>query len=192
MRAVCFHGRRELDMSGDFLLAAQILVAGAAEASLSAQVRTPAWPSPPGSPDRAIIRLDSSSLEDMAIPSRYDLEVVCDSTLAVIPPMGNALLPGGLLILNAPDRPVVPSSGPRIISADLSALALLRGAPLGFALSGAAWAALRLLASEMDLPPSALENASPAAMPEPPGEAARGLLLEAHQWISSLLENEGL
>jgi Pyruvate/2-oxoacid:ferredoxin oxidoreductase gamma subunit len=190
MRAVCFHGRRELDMSGDFLLAAQILGAAAAEASLSAQVRTPAWPSPPGSPDRAVIRLNSSPFEDMDIPRKYDLEVVCDPTLAVIPPMGNALLPGGLLIANAPEPPVVPADGPRTVSADLTALALSHGLPLGYALSGAAWAGLAVLASEWSPPFEALETGAHAVMPEPAGNSVRDLLREAHQQVSlSLAEN---
>ncbi|MEE9275669.1 MAG: hypothetical protein V3V62_10215, partial [bacterium] len=71
MRAVCFHGRRERGGGGDFLLAARLLGAGAARAGLGAQVRTPMRPSPPGSPDRAIVRLAARPLADMAIPRRF-------------------------------------------------------------------------------------------------------------------------
>ncbi len=177
-------------MSGDFLLAAQILGAAAAEASLSVQVRTPIWPSPPGSPDRAMIRLNSSPFENLDTPRRYDLEVVCDPTLAVIPPMGNALLPGGLLISNAPEPPRVPDNGPRIVSTDLTTLALRHGAPLACALSGAAWAGLGVLASEWNLPLEALEKGARAAMPESPENSVRDLLREAHQRVSlSVAEN---
>ncbi len=187
MRAICFHGRRELDMSGDFLFAAQILRAGSAEASLSAQVRTAPSPSPPGSPDRATIRLNSSPFEDMDIPRRYDLEIVCDPALAVIPPMGNALLPGGLLIANAPEPPAVPADGPRTVSADLYALAVRHGLPLGCALSGAAWAGLSALASEWTLPLEALRKGALALMPEFPENSVRDLLREAHRQVSLLL-----
>ncbi len=179
-------------MTGDFLLAAQLIGSAAAGASLSAQVRTPAKPSPSGSPDRAMIRLNPSPFEDMAIPHRYDLEVVCNPLLAVIPPMGGALLPGGLLIVNAPTPPAVPPGDPWVISADLTALSVRHGAPLGFALSGAAWAGLKRLAPELNLPRAAIENASPAP-PGPPEEAAGkaelDLLREAYQEITSLLEN---
>lgn len=177
-------------MTGNFLFAAQILGAAAVESSLSAQVRTPSWPSPPGSPDRALIRLNSSPLEDMDIPRRYDLEVVCDPTLAVIPPMGNALLPGGLLILNAPEAPCVLADGPRIVSADLTTLALDHDSPLACALSGAAWAALGVLTSEWHLPIEALEKGTRAVMPETPEDSLRVLLRETYKRVSlSLAEN---
>ncbi len=187
MRAVCFHGRRELDMSGDFLLAAQILGAAAAEASLSAQVRTPTWPSPPGSPDRAMIRLNSSPFKDMDIPRQYDLEIVCDPALAVIPPMGNALLPSGLLIVNAPAPPNVPAGGPKTVSADLTALVLSHGLPLGCALSGAAWAGLAVLAPEWRPSLEALEKGVRTIIPDLAGKTVQGLLREAHQQITLAL-----
>ncbi len=188
MRAVCFHGRRERDMSGDFLFAAQILGAGGAEASLSTQVRTAHSPSPPGSPDRAVIRLDTSPFENMDIPRRYDLEIVCDPSLAVIPPMGNALLPGALLIVNAPAPPGVPASGPKTVSADLSALAVRHDAAPGFALAGGAWAGLKRIAPGFELPLEALMKGSRDISTELAGISSDNLIREAYERISRLLD----
>lgn len=174
-------------MGGDFLLAAQLLGNAAIRAGCSAQVRTPGWPSPPGSPDRALVRLNPSPLMDTEIPSRFDIEVVCDPTLAVIPPMGNALIPEGLLLVNAAAPFAFPDGGPRGISADLGALSQSLGVPLGFALAGAAWAALDEIAPEMALPEECLEQAMTDS-PEPPtGKSERELLRAASRLVSELL-----
>ena len=152
MRAVCFHGRRERGGSGDFLLAARILGEAVLQTGRAAQVRTAMWPASPGSPDRAIVRVDAQPLMDLNVPGRYHVEVVCDPLLAVIPPMGNALLPGGRLIVHASVPPEVPEGGPETVSADFAALAGPAGAPLAVALAGGGWAALAQTAPELGLP----------------------------------------
>ena len=100
MRAVCFHGRRGIGGEALFLSAARIFAGAANQAGFSAQVRTPGFPSPPGSPDRAVVKISREQLSDLAIPAEYDIEIVCDPLLAVVPPMGDALKPGGVLVLN--------------------------------------------------------------------------------------------
>lgn len=181
MKAICFHGRRERDMSGDFLIAAQILGEAAIQASLFSQVRTPTWASTPGSPDRAIVRVETASINDMVVPRQYALEVVCDPTLAVIPPMGNALLPGGVLIVNSPDHLSKPPDGLKITCADLTGLALGHAAPLSLALSSAAGAALGKLSSDFSISLDALEGASSVILNRSIEEGERRLLHEAYQ-----------
>ncbi len=140
MRAACFHGRREIGGGGLFLEAARIFGGAANRAGLSAQVRTPGFPSPPGSPDRAVVKVAEGPLDDLAIPAVYDLEVVCDPLLAVVPPMGNALeRPGGILVLDTPDDHK--GSGIRILALDLSAIAARHGSDPAAAHLGAALAA---------------------------------------------------
>lgn len=187
VRSICFHGRRALDMSGDFLLAAQVLGDGAGKAGLSVQVRTPMWPSPPGVADRALVKIDTATLKDLNIPDRYDLEVVCDPTLAVIPPMGGALLPGGTLFANTPSPPETPSGTLRVISSDLEALAAAHGASLGFALAGAAWSLLGAIAEELVFDPKIIEAASPPSLATPPGDAEINLLRETQKIVTALL-----
>ena len=117
MRVVCFHGRREIGGEALFLSTARIFAGAANHAGFSAQVRTPGFPSPPGSPDRAVVKISREQLPDLAIPAEYDLEVVCDPLLAVVPPMGGALKPGGVLVLNmqrAPSMAAI-SASPRWI-----------------------------------------------------------------------------
>lgn len=174
-------------MSGDFLLAARIIGAAAASQGISVQVRTPMWPSPPGSPDRALVRLSEETLADMHLPKEYDLEIVCDPRLAIIPPMGNALLPGGTLLINAPARPSVPEGGPRVFSADLGLLASAHGAPAGFSFAGAAWGALEILAPELGVIPGAIENFPPSGIEAPLGDAEKALLREAQSLGSRLV-----
>ncbi|MEK6712013.1 MAG: hypothetical protein AABZ64_15710 [Nitrospinota bacterium] len=142
IHAVCIHGRRARAGGGDFLLAAQLLGRAAERAGLHAQVRTPGWPKPPGAPDRAVARISPAPFNDLDIPWRYHLEVAADPLLAVIPPLGNALLPGGRLLVNAPSLPRVPAGGPAARSADLSALADRLGGLPGAALAAGAWAVL--------------------------------------------------
>ncbi|HBK81686.1 MAG TPA: hypothetical protein DDZ83_18785 [Nitrospinae bacterium] len=174
-------------MTGDFLLAAQLVGAGAARASLSSQVRTPMWPSPPGAPDRAMVRLDTASLEDMKIPGQFDIEVIADPDLAVIPPLGNALRTGGLLLVNAPSPPPVPADGPSVAAIDMTALAAGHGASPGYALAGAAWAVLGAMAPEMALPLEAIEGADPPMRKTPTEESEKALLREAHRMGSEFL-----
>ena len=176
-------------MGGDFFLAAQVMGDGAVKAGLSAQVRTPMWPSPPGVSDRALVRIDAAPLQDLNIPDKYDIEVVCDPTLAVIPPMGGALLPGGVLFANTPSPPETASGSPRVISSDLEALAAAHGALLGFALAGAAWALLGAIAAELSLDPEAIEAACPPTLATPPGDAETKLLREARK-IGTALASE--
>lgn len=192
MRSICFHGRRALDMGGDFLLAAQILGDGAGKAGLSAQVRTPMWPSPPGVSDRVLLKIDTAALKDLNIPDRYDIEVVCDPTLAVIPPMGGALLPGGILFANTPNPPKTPSGSPKVISSDLEALAATHGAPLGFALAGAAWALLGATAEEFVLDLKIIKTACPPALTTPPTDAEINLLREAQKIVDALISESKL
>ncbi len=173
-------------MSGDFLLAARIIGAAAASQGVSAQVRTPMWPSPPGSPDRALVRLSEEPLADMHLPKEFDLEIVCDPKLAIIPPMGNALLPGGALLINAPTRPSVPEGGPKVFSADLGRLASGRGAPAGFSFAGAAWGALGIMAPELGLIPGIIEDFPPANIEATLGDAEKALLREAQALGSKL------
>ena len=121
MRVVCFHGRREIGGESLFLGAARIFAGAANRAGLSAQVRTPGFPSPPGSPDRAVVKISEEQLADLAIPAEYDLEIVCDPHLAVVPPMGDALKrPGGVLVLNTQNT--IQSAEIRIASVDLDAI----------------------------------------------------------------------
>ncbi len=143
MRVVCFHGRREIGGEALFLSAARIFAAAANQAGFSAQVRTPGFPSPPGSPDRAVVKISREQLTDLAIPAEYDLEIVCDPLLAVVPPMGGALKPGGVLVLNT--MSVIESRDIRIASVDVDAIASKHAAAheaahLGAALAG--WEAL--------------------------------------------------
>ena len=121
MRVVCFHGRREIGGESLFLGAARIFAGAANRAGLSAQVRTPGFPSPPGSPDRAVVKISEEQLADLAIPAEYDLEIVCDPHLAVVPPMGDALKrPGGVLVINTQNA--IQSAEIRIASVDLDAI----------------------------------------------------------------------
>lgn len=141
MRAVCFHGRREIGGEDMFLRTARIFGAAAVRAGLSAQVRTPGFPSPAGSPDRAVVKIAKTQPADLAIPMEYDLEIVCDPHLAVVPPMGDALKrPGGVLVLNTPKR-VESSRRIRLVAVDVDAIASRHGAApeaahLGAALAG--------------------------------------------------------
>ena len=140
MRAVCFHGRREIGGEGLFLNAARIFAGAANRAGFSAQARTPGFPSPPGSPDRAVVKISREQLADLAIPSEYDLEIVCDPLLAVAPPMGGALKgPEGILVLNTQNA--VQGLDFRIAPVDLDAIASARGASPEAAHLGAALAA---------------------------------------------------
>jgi len=116
----------------------------------------------------------------MEIPRRFHLEVICDPLLAVVPPAGGALLPEGRLLVNATAPPASPAGGPKIASADLSALAERWGAPLCFALAGAAWAGLAAVAPELSLPLRAMEEASLDLWERPLEAAPRALLLAAH------------
>lgn len=188
VRSICFHGRRALDQSDDFLVAAQLLGDGAGKAGLSAQVRTPMWPSPPGVADRALVKIDATPLKDLNIPDRYDLEIVCDPTLAIIPPMGGALIAGGTLFTNTPSPPETPSESLRVISSNLEALATIHGASLGFALAGAAWALLGAVAKEYALAPQDIEAASPLALATPPGDAEIKLLRESQKIVAALVQ----
>ncbi|MBI3024899.1 MAG: hypothetical protein HYY66_04330 [Candidatus Tectomicrobia bacterium] len=114
----------------------------AEKAGIFAQVRTLGWPQPAGSPDRAVARLSLVPFQDLDVPWRFHLEVVADPRLAVIPPMGNALLPEGRLLVNSPSPPRPARSGPMVHSADLSALTDRLGGPMGAALAAGAWAVL--------------------------------------------------
>ena len=139
MRVVCFHGRREIGGEALFLSAARIFAGAANHAGFSAQVRTPGFPSPPGSPDRAVVKISRDQLTDLAIPTEYDLEIVCDPLLAVVPPMGGALKPGGALVLNT--QSAIHGRDIRIASVDVDAIALKyaaapEAAHLGAALAG--------------------------------------------------------
>ncbi len=176
MRAVCFHGRREIGGEGLFLNAARIFAGAANRAGFSAQARTPGFPSPPGSPDRAVVKISREQLADLAIPSEYDLEVVCDPLLAVAPPMGDALKgPEGILVLNTQNT--VQGRDFRIASVDLDAIASARGASpeaahLGAAL--AAWEELEGGISARDVTEAHLEITG-----EPMREAEKEALGEA-------------
>ena len=139
MRVVCFHGRREIGGEALFLSTARIFAGAANQAGFSAQVRTPGFPSPPGSPDRAVVKISREQLSDLAIPAEYDLEIVCDPLLAVVPPMGNALKPGGVLVLNT--QSAIHSRDIRIASVDIDAIALKHAAAPDAAHLGAALAA---------------------------------------------------
>ena len=121
MHVVCFHGRREIGGEGLFLSAARIFGEAAAREGFSAQVRTPGFPSPAGSPDRAVVKISREQFTDLAIPAAYDLEIVCDPLLAVVPPMGNALKPGGILVLNTQNAKE--NHEIRIASVDIDAIA---------------------------------------------------------------------
>lgn len=143
MRVVCFHGRREIGGEALFLSTARIFAGAANHAGFSAQVRTPGFPSPPGSPDRAVVKISREQLADLAIPAEYDLEIVCDPLLAVVPPMGNALKPGGVLVLNM--QSTIHGREIHIASVNLDAIASEHAASheaahLGAALAG--WEAL--------------------------------------------------
>lgn len=143
MRVVCFHGRREIGGEALFLNTARIFAGAANQAGFSAQVRTPGFPSPPGSPDRAVVKISREQLPDLAIPAEYDLEIVCDPLLAVVPPMGGALKPGGVLVLNT--QSAIHGRDIRMASVDVDAIASKHAAApeaahLGAALAG--WDAL--------------------------------------------------
>jgi len=159
IRAVCFHGRRERDGGGDFLLAARLLGRAAEKAGVFAQVRTPGFPKLAGAPDRAVARLSLTPFQNLDVPSSFHLEVVADPRLAVIPPMGDALLPGGWLLVNALSPPRSPRSGPAVRFADLSALAARLGGPLGVALAAGAWAILGEMEPRMHSDLDYLEHA---------------------------------
>ena len=145
MRVVCFHGRREIGGTDIFLAAARIFGEAAIRAGLSAQVRTPGFPSPAGSPDRAVVKISKEQPADLAIPTAYDLEIVCDPHLAVVPPMGDALKkPGGVLVLNIP-HPIEGRGDMRLVSVDIEAIASKHAAAPEAAHLGAAlatWEAL--------------------------------------------------
>jgi len=140
-----------MDGGGAFLRAARLLGRTAERAGFFAQALTPAWPQPPGSPDRAFARLSPAPILDLNAPWRFHLEVVSDPTLAVIPPMGNALLPGGRLLVNSPSSPASPDGGPRVHWADFSALAALHRGELAAGLAAGACAILGTIAPEMPL-----------------------------------------
>ena len=144
MRAVCFHGRRELGGDGLFLRAARVFGEAAIRAGLSAQVRTPGFPSPAGSPDRAVVKISKTPPADLAIPTAYDLAIVCDPHLAAAPSMGGSLKkPGGVLVLDAPEA--VAREGIRVVSLDLGAIASKHSAAPEAARLGAALAAWETL-----------------------------------------------
>ena len=149
IRAVCFHGRRERENGGDFLFAARLLGRVAEKAGIFAQVRTPSFPKPAGSPDRVVVRLSLTPFRNLDAPSRFHLEVVADPRLAVIPPMGNALFPGGCLLVNTPAPTRSPQGGPVVCSVDLAALAIRLSGSLGTALAAGAWALLDELEPKM-------------------------------------------
>ena len=139
MRVVCFHGRRDIGGEALFLSAARIFAGAANHAGFSAQVRTPGFPSPPGSPDRAVVKISRVQLTDLAIPAEYDLEIVCDPLLAVVPPMGNALKSGGVLVLNTENT--IENHDIRIASVGIDAIASEHAAAPEAAHLGAALAA---------------------------------------------------
>ena len=143
MHVVCFHGRREIGGEGLFLSAARIFGEAAAREGFSAQVRTPGFPSPAGSPDRAVVKISREQFTDLAIPAAYDLEIVCDPLLAVVPPMGNALKPGGILVLNTQNAKE--NHDIRIASVDIDAIASKHAAAPEAAHLGAALAAWNAL-----------------------------------------------
>ena len=145
MRVVCFHGRREIGGEAFFLSAARIFAGAANRAGFSAQVRTPGFPSPPGSPDRAVVKISREQLADLAIPAEYDLEIVCDPNLAVVPPMGGALKPGGILVLNTQNA--IENRGLRIASVDVDAIASKHAAAPEAAHLGATLAAWDVIES---------------------------------------------
>lgn len=144
MRAVCFHGRRELGGDGLFLRAARVFSEAAVRAGFSAQVRTPGFPSPAGAPDRAVVKISKTPPTDLAIPTAYDLEIVCDPHLAAAPSMGESLKkPGGVLVLDAPEA--VEREGVRVVSLDLGAVASKHSAAPEATRLGAALAAWETL-----------------------------------------------
>ena len=143
MHVVCFHGRREIGGEGLFLSAARIFGEAAASEGVSAQVRTPGFPSPAGSPDRAVVKISREQFTDLAIPAAYDLEIVCDPLLTVVPPMGNALKPGGILVLNTQNAKE--NHEIRIASVDIDAIASKHAAAPEAAHLGAALAAWNAL-----------------------------------------------
>lgn len=186
MRIVCFHGRRALKEESIFLLAARLFGSGALAAGLSCQVRTPMWPSPPGSPDRAIVRLSGEELMDMTIPRQYDLEIVCDPLLAVIPPMGNALLPGGRLLANTASLGELPPGAPEATAADFFQISGTDDTALACALAGGAWAALRALAPEFGLTAGAILLAEEEGAHTLTAERRKSLLQAGYALIENL------
>ncbi len=188
MRSIGFHGRRVREQEGDFLLAAKIVGAAGRIAGLYSQVRSAPSPAPSGSPDTATVRLSTESLLEMDIPRRYDLEIVCDPLLAVFPPMGSTLLPGGRAIVNAPPPPSLTPGGPEVKTVDLEALSKKWEAPLYLALSGAAWAALLYGASEFALSFGQLGAASSEAPGRTPKQNHQRLLLASFEKVEELLK----
>ncbi len=184
MRAICFHGRREIGGEGLFLSTARIFAGAANLAAFSAQVRTPGFPSPPGSPDRAVVKISRTQLPDLAIPADYDLEIVCDPLLAVVPPMGNALKgPESILVLNT--QSATQCSDIRIASVDLDTIASERAASPRAAHLGAALAAWEELAggiSDRDIIEAHLEITG-----ESMGEAGEKTLAKAALMVRSAL-----
>lgn len=176
MRAVCFHGRREIGGGGIFLSAARVFGEAAIQAGLSAQTRTPGFPSPPGAPDRAVVKISKAQPADLAIPTAYDLAIVCDPRLAVVPPMGDALKkPDGLLVLDAPDA--IASPGIRLARVDLQAIAAKHSAAPEAAHLGAALAAWEAL--EAPIPVSSVARAYRSIRGEPMGAAEEEAFAEA-------------
>ena len=188
VRSIGFHGRRVREQEGDFLLAAKIVGAAGRIAGLYSQVRSAPSPAPSGSPDTATVRLSTESLLEMDIPRRYDLEIVCDPLLAVFPPMGSTLLPGGRAIVNAPAPPSLTPGGPEVKTVDLEALSKKWEAPLYLALSGAAWAALLYGASEFALSFGQLGAASSEAPGRTPKQNHQRLLLASFEKVEELLK----
>ena len=186
MRVVCFHGRREIGGEALFLSAARIFAGAANHAGFSAQVRTPGFPSPPGSPDRAVVKISRDQLTDLAIPAEYDLEIVCDPLLAVVPPMGGALKPGGVLILNT--QSVIESRDIRIASVNLDAIASMRAAAPEAAHLGAALAGWEVL--EERIPPQSVIEAYREIQGEAMPEAGQEALAEAASATKSALSAE--
>ncbi len=186
MRVVCFHGRREIGGEALFLSAARIFAGAANQAGLSAQVRTPGFPSPPGSPDRAVVKISREQLADLAIPAEYDLEIVCDTLLAVVPPMGDALKPGGVLVLNT--QSATQSRDIRIASVDVDAIASKHAAApeaahLGAALAG--WEALEggispknIIEAYREIQGETMREAEEEALAEAASAAKRALSTE--------------
>lgn len=176
MRAVCFHGRREIGGNGIFLSAARVFGEAAIQAGLSSQVRTPGFPSPPGAPDRAVVKISKAQPADLAIPTAYDLEIVCDPRLAVVPPMGDALKkPDGLLVLDAPNATESPDI--RLACVELQGIAAKRSAAPEAAHLGAALAAWEAL--EPPIPVSIVARAYRSIRGEPMRAAEEQALVEA-------------
>ncbi len=189
MRVVCFHGRREIDGGDIFLLAARVFGEAATRAGFSTQVRTPGFPSPAGSPDRAVVKVSKSPLADLAIPRSYDLEIVCDPRLAVVPPMGNAVKKsGGVLVLNTPNAIKAPDV--RLASVDIDAIASRHSAVPVAAHLGAALSAWEALQGQIS--PQHIIEGYRAIRGEPMCKAEDKALAEATSAARRALALEGL